>query len=151
MGRHQQTSGPIALHFKGLGMLDAQSNFRSMSGQHDQGSSGWSWNQEVTTAVGSGSGLADWYGLLSTLNSIIIVSNSCRADSVENNPLGIRKGLSISESHKGTCGHFFTVDCVSSTSITSAIDAGSFVNSRVRYPDCLEEAIRWRKHVLDRG
>jgi len=151
LARSQQKSGPVASQLKGLGMIGANSNIRSMGSSHDHGSSSWSWNSGAKASVGSGSGLSDLYGLLYALNSIIIVSNSHGAYSGENNPVHARKGPSISEFHRGTCGLFFSVDCVSSESNPSAILAGTWLNSRIRHPDCLDEAIRWRKHVLDRG
>jgi len=147
----QQTNGPINWQLKGLGMSDAKSNFSSMSSSNGQGSSGWSWNYGAKSRVGSGSGHPDYYGLLAALNSIIIVSNSRGAYSGENNPEVARKGPSISEFHRGTYGHFFSVDCARSATNSSAILAGAWLNSRVRYPDSLEEAIRWRKHIFDRG
>jgi len=138
---YQQTSGPI----------NSQSNSRSMSNSYGQGSSGSAWNNGAKSPIGSGSGLSDWYGLLAALNSIIVVSNSRAADCGGDNCATTRKGPSISEFHRGTYGHFFSVDCVSLTSLSSTLLARTSLNSRVRYPDCLEEAIGWRKHIFDRG
>jgi hypothetical protein len=151
LARNQQYSGSVVSQLKGLGLVGSNSNLRSMGNSNDHGSSSWSWNSGAKASVGSASGLSDWYGLIYALNSIIIVSNSHGAYSAENNLVTVRKGPSISEFHRGTCGHFFSVDCASSQSNPSAILAGTSLNSRIRHPDCLDEAIRWRKHVLDRG